>query len=670
MAKKPTPVHPASPRQAGPDLLAQAHLAHGRGDLARAESLYRAALAQPGREAEILANLAAICHHTGRTQPAVDMLRRALQLRPGAPDLLSNLGVMLLAMDRAAEALDCLDQALLQLPGHPVVLYNRGNALLKLGRAEDALKAYQAALARQPAYREVQGNLGVALRQLGRMEEALAAITAALAAKPGVAELHNEHGLVLRGLKRPQEAVAAFREALRLRPDYPEALNNAAVVLSRLKMLDQALQAIDRALTLRPDYLEAINNKATLLLEMNRPEEALAIGTQALARSPSNVALQVRAQALFDLNRPAEAITELDLATADSPAVAATYSMRGNALLRLGNFAEALSSHQTAVRLDPGKPNHQWNLAIAELTCGDFANGWRRYEYRWQVDDLVRDDVLQGTRWLGEADIAGRDILLYAEQGYGDTLQFCRYAPLVAARGGRVTLRVQPPLKELLETLPGVARVVANDEPPPDTEFHCPLLSLPLAFGTRLDTIPGNVPYLTADPSRVATWRTRLPSAERPRIGIVVSGNPEHKNDSNRSLPLAQFKSVLDSEAGYVLLQKALHERDRQALEHFPDLHFFGQDLRSFADTAAVIANLDLVISVDTSVAHLAGALGKPVWLMLPLAPDWRWLLERSDSPWYPTARLFRQTRFGDWTSVVEDIRAELCRRFDWPLSL
>jgi hypothetical protein len=417
---------------------------------------------------------------------------------------------------------------------------------------------------------------------------------------------------------------------------------------------------------LRPNYFQAINNKATLLLEMNRPEDALAIGEQALGLNPIGPAMQVRAQALLDLNRPEEAVASLDRFSSEQEDAAASYSMRGNALLKLGRFEEALASHRQAVALDPGKPTYQWNLGNAELTLGDFTNGWRHYECRWQVEDLLRSETFEGTHWTGDVDIAGRDILLYAEQGFGDTIQFCRYATLVAALGACVTLRVQPSLKDLLSSLRGVTRVVSSDEPAPSCAFKSPLLSLPLAFNTALDTVPGEVPYLFADPQLVTAWRTRLPGGDKPKMGLGFSVNPTHKNDCNRSMPLAELAPILSADAHFILLQNVLPERDRDFLTRRPDIRYYGTDLRSFADTAALVENLDLVIAVDTSVAHLAGALGKPVWLMLPLAPDWRWLLERQDSPWYPTARLFRQARFAEWDSVVTRVHAALCQRYGW----
>ncbi len=288
--------------------------------------------------------------------------------------------------------------------------------------------------------------------------------------------------------------------------------------------------------------------------------------------------------------------------------------------------------------------------------------GWKKHEWRWETGQFNQEKrSFRQALWLGSGEIAGKTILLHAEQGFGDTIQFCRYAPLVVERGAHVILQVQRSLRDLMHTLSRAPRIAANGEPLPDFDLHCPLLSLPLAFGTELATIPSGAPYLQATPDAVTQWGGKLPPKIRPRIGLVWSGRVAHLNDRNRSVPIDVFLSALSGvDATYVSLQREFRAGDLALLGERGDVVCFGEELQNFSDTAALIANLDLVISVDTSVAHLAGALAKPVWIVLPYNPDWRWLLDRDDSPWYPTARLFRQDRSRTWDSVMKRLRAVL----------
>jgi hypothetical protein len=334
------------------------------------------------------------------------------------------------------------------------------------------------------------------------------------------------------------------------------------------------------------------------------------------------------------------------------------HNNRGNALQDLMRHDEALASLARAVALKPDYASAYWNESLTRLLQGDFEAGWKLYEWRWRMDSPNWPAGIP--QWLGEERLNGKTIVLHAEQGLGDAIQFCRYAKLVAARGATVLLQVRPALTALLRNLEGVSRVTAGGERLPPHDFHCPLLSLPLAFKTRLETIPADVPYLFADPQRATRWRRRLGDAPSPRTGLVWAGSMTHKNDRNRSLPLLRLLEALPAGIRCYSLQKELRDGDRELLRQRPEIVHLGDDLADLTDTAALLSELDLVISADTSVVHLAGAMGKPVWVLLPFAPDWRWLLDRDDSPWYPTARLFRQTAIGDWAGVLSRVSDEL----------
>jgi tetratricopeptide (TPR) repeat protein len=469
-------------------------------------------------------------------------------------------------------------------------------------------------------------------RASSRHEEVLAKHDRALALDPGSAQSHFNRGNALRALKRHKEALACYERALAIRPGHAGALYNRGNALRDLKRYEQALDSYNRALDIQPAHAAALNNRGIVLRALRRHEESLASYDRALALKPDDVG---------------------------------TLNNRGNVLLALKRHDEALASFQRALALKPDHAGAHWNEGLCRLITGDFGSGWRKYEWRWQRATFTsskRD--FSEPLWLGDQPVAGKTVLLHAEQGFGDTIQFCRYASVVAALGAKVVLEAQPPLRALLASLDGPAQVVAKGEALPAFDYHCPLLSLPLAFDTRIDTVPSSIPYLRAPVDRVPRWAARLGTSAAPRVGIAWSGQPKHRNDHNRSIALASLLPLLGKGVQFVGLQKDVRSRDREILDRHRDLLNLGEELTDFADTAALISQLDLVIAVDTSVAHLAGALGKPVWVLLPFTPDWRWLLDRDDSPWYPTARLFRQPASGDWDSVVRKVVEALGDKF------
>ncbi len=459
---------------------------------------------------------------------------------------------------------------------------------------------------------------------------------------------------------RISEAEMVYGRILAALPGHVGALHYLGVCRLQQRDYAGALTHMDAALAQRPDYAEAHSNRGNVLQAMGRCEESLASFDRALACQPSAAdAWFNRSNALKELGRFDEALTSVDRAIALQPSFAQAHCNHGNLCQVLGQFAQALVSFERAVALRPDYAEAQWNSAYTHLLLGDLAMGLPLLEWRWRARNRSADDRHQEIPlWLGQTDLAGKTILLYAEQGYGDTLQFCRYASLLAARGAKVVLEVQPSLKSLLASLAGAPAVLATGERLPAVDYRCPLLSLPLAMHTDADTIPGGVPYLGVDPALAAAWQAKLGARRAPlRIGLAWSGSGAHENDRNRSLSLAMLLAAFDgADVECFSLQKDVRADDRAALEADDRIRHFGDELRDFADTAALVAAMDLVISVDTSVAHLAGALAKPVWLLLPFPPDWRWLLDRDDSPWYPTARLFRQPHHGDWATPLRRV--------------
>jgi len=539
--------------------------------------------------------------HRGQPEAAIAAYRQALAIEPAHPEAHYNCGIAWLGSNRPADALASFDAALRARPDYPAALGRRGDVLLQLGRAGEALASYEQAVQLDPGLTAAWIARGRILRDVKRSEEALASFEQALAAVPDSLDLLNDLGLVLRDLKRPAESLAAFDRALQRRPDFAEALSNRGLVLQELDRFDEALAAYDRALQLRPDLADAHAN-------------------------------------------------------------------RGNALQELERHEEALAAYQRALEIRPGHEGFYLNESLSRLALGDLAAGWPKYEWRWQNNNKEAPPARQFAEpmWRGDESIAGKTVLLYAEQGLGDTIQFCRYARTLSERGATVLLRVQPALELLLQGLAGVERLLVPGEPPPRFDCHCPLLSLPLALGTTLQSIPQAGAYIDASgprfTARLDAWEARLGPKDRPRIGLVWSGNAHHKNDRNRSIALQTFARMVSAKARFVALQNEAREADAAVLAQRGDIAWFGAALVDFAETAALVARLDLVISVDTSVAHLAAAMGKPVWLLLPVNPDWRWLLEREDSPWYPTMRLFRQSRRGDWSDVMVRVEQEIAR--------
>ncbi len=493
------------------------------------------------------------------------------------------------------------------------------------------------------------------LKDERRFAEALAAFDSAIALKPDYAQAHNGRGIVLAYVDRPAEAVGSFDRAIALKPDYAEAHNNRALVLQDLGQFEEALSSLDRAIALQPDNARAHNNRGVVLHGLQHDEEALASHDKAIALKDDYAeAYYNRGIALQELDRLHDALTSFDRAIALKADYAAAYNNRGTLLLRLNRLDEALAALDRALALSGGFPEAYLNKSYCLLQMGRFEEGWRLHEWRKRTERPVGHRAFPQPLWLGNESVVNKTVFVHWEQGFGDTLQFCRYANLLRARGANVVMSVQEPLHRLIShSMPDI-RILKSDVAPAAFDYHSPLMSLPLAFATTLQDVPAAVPYLFADDERRMIWDARLPPPTKPRIGLVWSGNAKQKNDFNRSIGLAALAPIFAVDAHWISLQKEVRDVDRPLLENFPQISHYGELLTDFSDTAAVIAGLDLIVTVDTSVAHLACAMGKPVLILLAFTADWRWLVEREDCPWYPTAQLFRQQAPHAWDDVVE----------------
>jgi tetratricopeptide (TPR) repeat protein len=681
------------PETTAADLFGAGLKLHQAGHLIEAEALYRRTLAIRPNHPDALHLLGVIASQTGRHELSVQLIELAIQHDENNPLYHSNCGLSLGALNRLEEALQKYDRALAILPDYAEALFNRSVTLQKLQRLEQALKSYDHAVAVRPNYAEALCNRGIVLQELGRSADALESYDRALVVRPNFAEALSNRGNVLKAVNRLEEALESYNQALLLRPDYVEVLYNRGNTLKELKRLEaavesydravsscshyaeafsnrgaaleelgrlqDALKSYDRALAVRADFAEALSNRGNTLKALGRFEEALASYDRALATHPEQVqVLYNRGVVLQELQRFADAVDSYDRALAVWPHHAEALSNRGVALQEQQRFADALESYNFALAARPDYAEAQWNKALLLLLNGSFADGWSGYESRRRMAGWAARSF-DGTEWSG-GKLSGKRLLLYAEQGLGDTIQFARYASLAAARGARVILEVQAPLQSLFTGLRGVEVVVTKGDPLPPFDLHCPLLSLPRLFGTTKETIPANVPYIRIAADRCDAWRRPL-SREDAVIGLVWSGNPKSSKDPQRSIPFEKFAPLLEVPGvQFVGLQKDVRLADAHALREQRKVIDLGIDLKDFSDTAAVISQLDMVVTVDTAVAHLAGAMGKPVWILLPYVPDFRWLLDCTESPWYPSARLFRKSNGGDWDEVISQVSSEL----------
>jgi len=539
-------------------------------------------------------------------------------------------------------------------------------------------------------------NEALNLQRAGQLREAEKIYMRVLKSVPDNFDALNLLGTVKARLGEIDEAARLFGAAVKSNARVPQAWFNLGQALYMLKRYAEALSSCDKALALAPDDIGTLDLRANVLLSLGRPGDALAEFQRVLGRAPNNVQARVNcgiAQAalgfhetslaefdravalapgdaiahfnrgitLFELGRYADTVAATDAAVAAMPGHAGAWLLRGRALAAQTRFEDALVSYGKAVALRKDYADAEFLTALALLTCGDYTRGFEKYEARWRRTGMPAQSPRKRRLWLGEYPLARKTILLHAEQGLGDTIMFARYAPLLAASGAKIVLEVQPELKPLLAGLDGAATVIAPGEAPPPFDVHCPLGSLPLAFKTEPGTVPTPIPYLAAGEPHLEKWSARIGALPHPRIAIAWAGNASNDNDRNRSIAFARLKPLFDATgASFVSVQRDVREADAGPLAAEKRVTHVGSELQDFSDTAAVLAHCDLVIAVDTAAAHLAGAMGRPLWVLLPFWPDWRWTRNGETTPWYPAARLFRQTAIGDWDSVIARVAAEL----------
>jgi tetratricopeptide (TPR) repeat protein len=571
-------------------------------------------------------------HERGDLDGARRLYRDALRRSPDDVEVMHALGIVEVQSGDYGAAVELLVPVARRV-GSAAAHSDLANALLGSGRVADALDCYDRAIALRPDLAAAHLNRGHALRSLARRAEAVSSYERAIAVNPQIIDAHTSRATALLELGRWMEALESAQSAVALGRDSAGVHTLCALALAGLRRFEESLASFDRAIALDPACRDAFLGRMALRRRLNRRHEALVDCEQAIA-------LQSDASAHCD---------------------------RGTLLTEMKQCEAGLASFDQAIALDPEHAAAHFNRSICLLLAGRYEGAWAGYERRRQI---LKEDAAEGwreahaPRWSGDEPIAGKRLLLRAEQGFGDTLQFCRYAKPLAAAGAHVILEVQRPLASLLASLGGEIQVISQGDPLPAHDYWCPLMSLPLASRTSLSTIPTARRYVHSSPSKIERWNLALGIRSRPRIGLVWSGSYRHQHDHNRNVAFQDLVARLPDGFMYVSLQKEQREADRRALKRHPEIYDASGGLQDFGDTAALCDCLDFIISVDTAVAHLCGALGRPAWILLPWYPDWRWMLDRADSPWYPTLTLYRQMAPGDWRGVIDRLAGDLERQF------
>ncbi|MYM75697.1 tetratricopeptide repeat protein [Duganella sp. FT134W] len=622
---------------------------------------YERALALAGADANTHFNRAVTLQSLMRSDEALQAYDEALALDPSDDQAWNNRATLLWQTRQYDLALINAEQALALNPHNLEAHHNRGNILRDTGNLDSAEESYRQALTLAPDYADAHYDLGRMLLGLGRHAEALQAQDEAVRLQPQLVQAHRQRALALHALQRAEAARDAEAVALALQVRLVAAYRQRGMQLAQLAehesaatMYAAALELDERNAELQQLHAEALVNSQQHEEVLARLRHALALKMERAARlAPAELSADTDQQQDFDKGRVA-----LEKLIKMAPNNPRAYINLGSLLSRLGLNDQALAHYERALALEPDFPLARWNRGLVLLARGDYERGWLDYEYRWVAKDLALSKAKRHflkPQWTGRESLKGKTILLHAEQGLGDAIQFCRFAAMVKQRGAHVMLEVWPPLVPLMKTLDGIDQLIPTGTKRPAFDYHIPLLSLPLALNIRIDTIPTAPFYLRSDPAKREQWSGELGVTHKLRVGVVWSGSITHGNDHNRSLPLSALAPLFSDDYEFICLQKEIRPSDQALLDTLP-VRQVSHLLHDFGDTAALCDLMDLVITVDTSVAHLAGALGKPLWVMLPTPFEWRWLEQGRTNPWYPSATVFRQQRSGAWDPVVAEV--------------
>ncbi|MDY7539051.1 tetratricopeptide repeat protein [Undibacterium sp. RTI2.2] len=610
----------------------------------------------------MLASMASIA---GRRQEAIQRYEKVIDLKPQFQLAYREYSYLMAQTGDLEKAQSIVDLALTHIPDEADFYLIKGDIFIRQHLVDSAILAYQKAISIRSDFSQAYLQLSLAFESKGKLTDAFENADKATSLNP-----ENLAALVTRGnmlmlLERGNEALASFKAALKIKHDCVEALVNSGILLQLQHQNSEALKYYQLALDAQPNLAIVWHNKSVIEFDHGHLDMAMKDVECSLEIDPRFCdAVHHKGLILTALGRYYEALSQFAKALQIDSQHLLTFFNRAKTYQKLEMHEEALLDFAEAIRIQPDFAKAHFDESFSRLVLGDFLKGWAKYEWRWKCSPFV-----EGKRhfivplWLGEQPLKNKTILLYGEQGLGDTINFVRYVTLVAKLGARVILEVQASLKTLLKNFDGAAEVFAQGEVLPSFDYHCPLPSLPCAFNTALETIPVQEKYFDIDeiaPDAATRWQLKVGQSTDKKVGIVWSGNRDHQNDKNRSIPFSEFSKIIVENVQFFSLQKEVRSRDQTALDQQTSVKQWGGELTDFVETAALISKLDLVIAVDTSVAHLAASLGKPVWLLVPFNPDWRWMHNRSDSPWYKTVTLFRQKETGNWNDVLEEIAMRL----------
>ena len=677
-------------------LLQEGFRRHKQGDLAAAQASYEAILACDAYHFDALQLLGTVFFAKSKFEEALDLLDSALSQRPDVAPVHNNVGSCLKSLGRFNDALESFNRAIDLDQNFADAHYNKANVLRRMGHTAEAMDSFRHALRVEPKYTQALVNLADVLEEasryedalscynsileyeekpskflakrsdlfakLGRYSDALADLDIAASIDPMDPALPFKKGVIYQELSDTTEAISSFHAALKLKPDFVEAYNNIGAVLSSVGRDKEALGVYNAALSIYQDVGELYFNQANSLRSLGQYEQALESYNRAISIDSENPEyLNNRGVAFHKLNRLSSALSDYEDAIQRNPDYIRAINNQGLAFADTFKFDRALASYNRVIELNPDYAEAYWNKAILYLMHGHYLEGWRLFDWRLRMPGAsTKYSFFDKPDWRGEEDISDKRLFIPSEQGLGDLIQFSRYAAMAVEKAGEVILEVPKMLVPVIRTLHPEITLSIKGQKPPEFDVYCPVMSLPYAFRTTLETIPTNGKYLSSDGQKVSLWQEALGPTDKKRVGLVWSGSPKHENDHNRSIPLTELVPLLSDSVEWHSLQKEYRETDLAVLESMPQVSQHQDALVDFSDTAALIECLDLVITVDTSVAHLAGALGKPVWIMLPHVPDYRWLTDRDDSPWYDSVRLYRQQASCNWAPLIERLSADL----------
>lgn len=614
-----------------------------------------------------LINKARVLEALNRPIDALNICNIVLKLYPESYEAHNALGLILNTLKRYDDALIHYENALNIKPDYYEALNNKGIALHTLKKFDQSMECYDKALTLNPKNYEAWGNKGLCLYSQKRYSESLDYYNQALKINNNSQAIWLNKGLTYYSLKDFNQAISCFDKALELNHNYYEAWTNKGLSLFSLLKLDEAIVCHEKSLNLNPTYVQAWNNLAIALHQVKKYDESQRCIEKAIELEPGNAeSLNNKGLILHAVNHFEEALVLYDEALQINPDYYEAWSNRGVTLHALNRIDEAILCYDHSLRINPNYHEAIFNKGISLLLQGDLINGFLLYNSRWDSESL--QSIIGGVRsfdqpkWDGGKNINGKTIYLYGEQGFGDCIQFFRYAELVGNLGANVILEVPKPLLSIASKLTGIAQVICKGENPPYFDFHFPLMSLPVIFKTDINTIPSSQKYINIHSyiDKLEKWQRILNIKSRPRIGLAWSGNPNHKNDQNRSISLEYLINFLPNSFEYISLQNEILAKDAATLKESKMILDVSTYLTDFSETAALIDSLDLVVTVDTSLAHLSGAMGKKTWLLLPFVPDWRWLLTRDDSPWYASIKIYRQKKLGDWNGLLQELCTDL----------